>query len=232
MKRNIKKNLIIVLCLFVAGSLFAGIRLRFQKTSLENEGRNRAQLFAQVYMDRIRESLINSATVTKTVEYAIISNNGKLTNYKKIPASMYEYKPYLHNLQIAYRHHVEQIYPKKEDKAEHDPKINKICNYSITHNNITIGGPMPLENNMPGIVIRNPIFIKHNGKRRFLCFVIAIVDVHILMSSVSEALKKNGYDFELQKTDTYHKTYDTLVKEGRSSLKTDVNTSFTFCACK
>lgn len=224
------RNIVISIIIFGIGMgadcFLTGILRQREISTLQT----RAQLHAQIYGNALNNQFIRAKDTTRTVQYAVISGDGKITDFDHIARKWKKDNQYIEYIQLAPMGVVTQSYPKTEVEESNllkDPQSTSICQYAMKHDTVTIQGPYKLKQGGYGYAIRNPVFFFKNGKKVFWGFASVIIDADRLLNHYSDTLTALHYKFNLYQKNIGNSDYKIIGGE-KQRLKGAKAYSFTF----
>lgn len=226
---NKKRILIYGFVIFLL-NLFLMYKLEVAEISLNKiRAKSAAEKQIEVFKNKIDDYVFS----TEVLEVFLMSNKYKGDHFETLAAEMSKKQYPISGVQIAPNGVIKYSYPFEKHKKGmvnlfEDDKRKEEAYYARDTGITTITGPFELRQGGPGIVIRNPVYIKNaKGIKEFWGFTIIILDFQkILEESEFISLKKKGYNYEIRKAKLVKETHENELIDKIGELNNPISIPF------
>lgn len=232
-----RKNMMIVLIVFLLGMATVAVTARQEYINQKQKRFDKAQLHLNSATASLKKDLQEAAHATELLEAVANASDGSTAELNKTLKCAYENTKNIYSLHIAPQGIVTSVYPPIKHKMAkidflHDQETKAVSTYSRDKNVTIIRGPFSLQEGGQGIAIQNPVFF-HN---KFWGFTVALIKTNDLFNDSLSSLEDSGYYYNLYKShvnersfekmaSSHHKLYHPVVayfRVGASSWKLEV----------
>lgn len=182
----------------------------------------RAHLDARIYADELQQDFVDSESMLRAFSLAVANApDHRIRNFRAAAAhAMEENGTSLESIRLAPQGIVTEIYPENSQESrlnfnlfQDDDTIAAIARESEKSEEVTVQGPVTLQQGGQGLIMRMPVYVLEDGEEatKFWGFVIAVIRTPDIFANTVQNLNRTDFAYALEKTEVGGSTYQTVL---------------------